>query len=67
MTLHETACEAQRENLAKFIMNIEAKDPISLNAQVSLRTQAMVQSVEDKMSPMVTTRLWQLRTGELKL
>ena len=67
MTLHETVYQSQRENLAKFIMMIEAKDPLDLKTQMSARTQEMAQRVENTMSPIVIDRLWKLRTGELKL
>jgi len=67
VTLHEAVYEAQRENLSKFIMMIEAKDPVDLKTKMSIRTAEMAQRLEKTMSPMVIDRLWKLRTGELKL
>jgi hypothetical protein len=67
MTLHDEVYKSQRENLSKYITMIEAKDPIDLKMQVALRTQEMVQRVENTVSGMVIERLWKLRTGELKL
>jgi hypothetical protein len=67
MTLHEAVYQSQRDNLAKFTMNIEAKDPFDLTSKVSLRTQQLVRRVEKMMIPVVLDRLWKLRTDELKL
>ena len=67
MTLHDAVYKSQRENLAKFIMMLEAKDPIDLKTKMSVRTGEMAQRVENTMTPMVIDRLWKLRTGELKL
>jgi hypothetical protein len=67
MTLHDEVYKSQRENLSKYITMIEAKDPIDLKRQVALRTQEMVQRVENTVSGMVIERLWKLRAGELKL
>jgi hypothetical protein len=66
MTLHDEVYKSQRENLAKFIMMLEAKDPIDLKIKVSIRTGQLAQRVENTMSPMVIERLWKLRSGELK-
>jgi hypothetical protein len=67
MTLHDEVYKSKRENLSKYITMIEAKDPIDLKMQVALRTQEMVQRVENTVSGMVIERLWKLRAGELKL
>ncbi len=67
MTLHDEVYKSQRENLAKFIVMLEAKDPIDVKTKVSIRTGQLAQRVENTMSPMVIERLWKLRTGELKL
>jgi hypothetical protein len=67
MTLHDEVYKSQRENLSKYITMIAAKDPIDLKMQVALRTQEMVQRVENTVSGMVIERLWKLRAGELKL
>ncbi len=67
MTLHETVYNSQRENLAKFIMELEAKDPIDLKTQVSTRTGEMAQRVEKTMSPMVIDRLWKLEDRRVEV
>jgi hypothetical protein len=67
MTLNETVYQSQRENLAKFIMMLEAKNPIDLKTQVSSRTEEVAQPAENTLSLMVIDRLWKLRNGELKL
>lgn len=66
MTLHSTVYQSQRENLAKFIMMLEAKNPTDLKIQVSLRTEELAQRLEGTMTPIVVDRLWKLRSGELK-
>lgn len=66
VTLHDTVYKSQRENLAKFIMVLESKNPLDLKIQVALRTEELARRLEETMTPMVIDRLWKLRRGELK-